>query len=59
MDDYLMLHGSARWCRDCGSDTIHLPVPERGQARAAEVTAWCCTSCDAAVVLWLPGTFAA
>ena len=49
MDLLLMLHGVARWCRDCDARTIYLPVVESDSDVGRD--AWCCTACDAAVVL--------
>ena len=44
-----MLHGVARWCRDCDARTVFLPVVESDSDVGRD--AWCCTACDAAVVL--------
>jgi hypothetical protein len=49
MDLVLMLHGVSRWCGDCGARTIYLPVA--GSETDSGPDGWCCTACDAAVVL--------
>ena len=49
-----MLHGITRWCTDCATRTIYLPVTRWESESGPD--SWCCTACDAAVVL--PSVFA-
>ena len=51
MDEILMLFGEVHHCRDCGADTLFVPVPDDTGDRVGELVEWCCTACDAAVVL--------
>ena len=53
MDLLLMLHGVTRWCGDCAARTIYLPVTDSVADSVADsgADAWCCTACDAAIVL--------
>ena len=45
MDVLLMLRGETRYCGDCGTATIFVPVEESDDG------GWACTVCDAAVVV--------
>jgi hypothetical protein len=44
MDEVLMLRGTVALCHTCGDERILLPVDDDGYE-------FCCTDCDAAVVL--------
>ncbi|MGH8967761.1 MAG: hypothetical protein ACRDXB_20900 [Actinomycetes bacterium] len=45
--DILMLSGIAQVCPDCGDEAIFVPVDEETPDHGE----FCCTSCDAALVL--------
>jgi hypothetical protein len=45
MDEQLMVLGETRYCGDCATSTVFLPVEQH---------AWVCTTCDAAVEFTVP-----
>lgn len=49
--DVLMLTGTVAQCPDCGDERILVPVDFADGVDGPETAAFCCTTCDAAVVV--------